>query len=81
MPSGFDYSGRVLAWAVVMGGPIAGTVFGVAGISLLWGWLGALLILTHPIRPSEKTACLTVLGLLLWFSAGFVTMMELAWAG
>src|SRR5437879_12456522 len=65
MPSEMDLPTRAFVWASVMGGPIAGTAWGLFGFhpSIGLGWLGLLLILAHPLRPSVITGCATLLGL------------------
>jgi hypothetical protein len=78
MPEGMRLADRVLVWATVMGGPVVGTAWDMgSGISL--GWLGLLLIPAHPVRPSVATGCITLLGLALWFFAGFVTVVVAVW--
>jgi hypothetical protein len=42
-------------------------------------WLGLPMILAHPLRPCGLTGFLTVLGLLLWFFAGFLAVMVAVW--
>jgi hypothetical protein len=72
---------RAFAWAIVMGGPVVGTWWGMAGYhaSVGIGWLGLFLIPAHPYRPHPATACVTFLGFAIWFFAGFVTFMVAAW--
>jgi hypothetical protein len=81
MPAGMRLSDRALIWASVMSGPIIGTVWGWAEFNLYikLGWFGLLLIPAHPLRPNIGTACVTVLGLLFWFFAGFLAVMEAVW--
>jgi hypothetical protein len=81
MPSGMRFADRVLIWSSVMGGPVVGTAWGMAEFhpSISLGWLGLLLILAHPIRPSVTTGCVTVFGLSLWFFAAFLAMMVAVW--
>jgi len=81
MPSGLRFADRVLVWASVVGGPVVGTVWGMAkfhtGIQL--GWLGLLLVPAHPIRPNVATGCGAVFGLVLWYYSGFLAMMVATW--
>lgn len=81
MPSGMQFSDRVLVWASVMGGPIVGTSWGIAGFHpfIGLGWLGIPLIPSHLIRPCAVTGCMTLFGLSLWFFAGFLAVMVAAW--
>lgn len=82
VPMGLRFSERVFVWASVMGGPIMGTIWGVAGPSqsfLMLGWLGALLVPAHFLKPCVATGCLTMLGFSLWFFAGFVEIILSAW--
>jgi hypothetical protein len=63
-------------WAIVMGGPIGGTAWGMCEYYpiILVGWLGLLLIPAHPCCPHPATGCVTLLGFALWFFAGFLTL-------
>jgi hypothetical protein len=74
MPLGMGIADWGLVWASVMGDPIVGTAWGLAGfhpvIALVW--LGLHLAPSHPVRPNPVTVCLTLIGLALWFFAGFV---------
>jgi hypothetical protein len=81
MPSGMDLADRALVWAHVMGGPIVGTAWGMAEFHPMigLGWLGLFLAPAHPVRPHPVMGCLTVLGLALWFFAGFLAMMVAVW--
>jgi hypothetical protein len=81
MPSGMRIPDRLLVWASVMGGPVAGTAWGIAEFhpSIMLGWLGLLLIPAHPMRPCAVTGCVTVVGLSLWFFAGFLAIMVAVW--
>lgn len=81
MPSGMEFTSRVLVWAAVFGGPVLGTAWEtvryhpVIGL----GWLGLLLAPSHPVRPHWATGLMTVAGLVLWFFAGFITVVVAVW--
>lgn len=81
MPSNWDLVERAWAWVFVMGGPIVGTWWGMAtfhlGIGL--GWLGLLLAPSHALWPNSATAAFTLVGLGLWFVAGFLTIVVAMW--
>ena len=81
MPSSMPLAERAQVWASVMGGPIVGTAWGMAAFhsAIGLGWLGLLITLAHPLRPSLATAWLTLVGLGLWFFAGFVAMIAAVW--
>ncbi len=81
MPTGMRLSDRALVWTSVMSGPIVGTVRSMVEFhpSIGLGWLGLLLMPAHPLRPNAGTGFVTVLGLFLWFFAGFMTVMVAAW--
>jgi hypothetical protein len=80
LPAGTRLTARALAWVFVMSGPIAGTAWGMADHvpAIAFGWYGLFLIPVHPIRPHPATACVTAVGLLLWFFAGFFAVL-VAW--
>ena len=65
------------AFPMIAGGPVVGSVLGMGQyypeVSL--GWLSLLPMATHPCRPSFATGCVTVVGLLLWFGAGFASLL------
>jgi hypothetical protein len=75
-PSNWGIASRAEVWAIVMGGPVVGTSWGMTEFhtSVAVGWLGLPLVPAHPFRPNAATGCLTILGLALWFFAGFATM-------
>jgi hypothetical protein len=82
MPSGMPWSDRAAVWAWVMAGPVAGFAWEMAdfipNVTAL-GCLGLLLVPAHPLCPNVATGCVTVVGLSLWFFAGFATMMCVVW--
>jgi hypothetical protein len=82
MPSGMPWSDRATVWAWVMAGPVAGFAWGLADFIPTvtgLGWLGLLLVPAHPVCPKVATGWVTVVGLSLWFFAGFVAMMCVVW--
>jgi hypothetical protein len=84
MPSGMGLADRASVWASVMGGPVVGTAWGMAEFHptfFVLGWLGLPLALAHPVRPQVATACLTIIGLVLWFFAGFLAMIVAVYGG
>jgi hypothetical protein len=69
-PSEFDFF-----FAVAAGGPVAGTAWGIGYyLPVKLGWVGLLLMPAHCCCPNLATACVTILGLVLWFFAGFVAL-------
>ena len=80
-PESWGVSSRSFAWASVMSGPAGLLALKVAPYhpSVSLGWLGLLLILAHPWRPGVVTGVATILGLVLWFFAGFVAFMVVTW--
>lgn len=81
MPSGMRVADRATVWGLVMGGPVFGTARGVVHLfpSIGLGWLGLLFIPAHAFRPNIATACVTLLGLSLWFFAGFLAVITAVW--
>jgi len=81
MPSSMGFRDRVMVWASVMGGPVVGTAWDMAAYhpAIYLGWLGLMLVPTHPARPHLATGLLTAAGLVLWFFAGFLTVMVAVW--
>jgi hypothetical protein len=77
MPWAMTVGDRIVVWAGVMSGPILGTAWEMHPFHtfICLGWLGLILILAHPVYPKTATACITLVGLLLWFLVGFVEMM------
>jgi hypothetical protein len=75
------FTDRALVFASVMGGPIVGTAWGMTDFHPIihLGWLGLVLIPAHPARPHVATGCTTVVGLVLWFFTGFLSMMMAVW--
>lgn len=76
MPSGMSLWNRAESWIVIMGGPIMSWVWAIRSVPIIeLGWLGMCLIPAHPIRPHWATGLLTLIGLVLWFFAGFITII------
>jgi hypothetical protein len=75
--SGLRIADRAELWAVVMGGPIVGTAWGMGEYHpiILVGWLGLLMIPAHPCHPHPVTGGVTLLGFSLWYFAGFFAVM------
>jgi hypothetical protein len=67
----------MVIWAVIMGGPVLDTLKGLTNAPLVTvlGWLGLLLTVAHPARPHWATGLMTVIGILLWFFAGFLSAL------
>jgi hypothetical protein len=63
-------------WGYMLAGPAWGTW---AGMGEHWfvvlGWLGIPLVFAHPLGPSRLTGIITILGLTLWFVAGFISVL------
>jgi hypothetical protein len=80
MPSSIRFVDRIFVFAAIMSGPLIGTAWGIAEFhsAIYLGWLGLVLIPAHPARPCIATACVTVIGLSLWFFAGFLAIMVAA---
>ncbi len=81
MPSGMDLQSRAFTWAALFGGPVLGTAWEMVGFHPVigLGWLGLFLAPAHPIRPHWATGLVTVAGLVLWFFAGFITVVVAVW--
>ena len=81
MPTNTSLAERLVTWVYVMGGPIMGTAWGMGDLFAVipLGWLGLLLIPAHPCYPHPVTACFTLLGLCVWFFAGFCAVMAAVW--
>jgi hypothetical protein len=61
------------SFSVLAGGPIVPTAWGWTDYhpTFKLGWLGLPLMPAHCIRPSTPTACITIIGTILWFFSGF----------
>ena len=81
MPEGLGFRDRAIVWAAVMGGPVLGIAWDMTFAPIRLGLLGGLLIPAHPVWPHWATALLTAVGLILWFFAGFITVMAAVWGG
>ncbi len=83
MPTGMDCVNRVAVWGTVMSGPVVGTLYGLGGFptGIMIGWVGALLVPSPVLRPGWFTALAAIVGLGLWFFAGFLTVMIGVWSG
>lgn len=81
MPYDMSLRDRTDIWAAIMGGPVTGTVWNLASshLAISFGWLGLLLVPAHPIRPNWVTGLITTVGLILWFFAGFYSVMVSVW--
>lgn len=84
VPSDANFYDRLFSWAAVMGGPFAGTGWGM--LPRLWpfimpGWLGLLLIPLHTVRPNFITLCATLFGFLMWYYSGFWSVIYGWYAG
>jgi hypothetical protein len=80
---------RVLVFAAMLAGPfcapilVGSEIFGHSPLAI-WQGLGALsipLIAAYPIRRSVASACLCLMGLALWFWAGFISVIYCFYAG
>jgi hypothetical protein len=84
-PSGWSWGDRLEAWAYMLSGPVllviqgGGPVPGVVGGTVCLGWLGLPAMAAHPIRPNPLTAALTVVGSVLWFASGIITIIDAVW--
>lgn len=68
---------RFRLWGVIMTGPMHATGTDAAfvrGIAPL-GWCGLLLGLTHVCWPRTWTAVVAVIGWMLWFTSGWLTIL------
>ena len=65
------------AFAMIAGGPVVGSALGMGRYYpiISFGWLSLLPMAAHPCRPSVLTGCITVVGLLLWFCTGYVSLL------
>jgi hypothetical protein len=81
--SGVSVDERARLWLAVMSGPLIGSWMGLMNYAppVCAGWLGLFLIAAHPLRPSRLTAFITILGLLVWFFAGFFTVAVAVFSG
>jgi len=81
VPSGRGLTDYAFTWAVVMGGPILGHLWGFAQYMpvLAFGWLGALLVPAHCVHANVTTGFLSSIGLFLWFSSGYLCAMVAWW--
>jgi hypothetical protein len=69
-------AGRLLLYPpglcmLIVTGPWLGTLHGIKEVMLV-GWIGALLSLAGPLRPSMATGFVTSVGLFLWFFSGLM---------
>ena len=79
MPPRMGLGERVRVWALVMGGPIFGTVENWHDPGIRLSWLSLLCIAAHPLRPNFVTAGMAVLGFLAWFFAGSISAIACVW--
>lgn len=87
LPSDWSLSKKVVGWLWFMSGPFCVFVMGINEIThpfvvscVLLGFIGMLLLFAHPLRPSRFTAVVSILGLILWFLASFITVIWAVWA-
>jgi hypothetical protein len=59
------------SWFWILMGPLMGTMHGATEAAMV-GWGGALMAVTHPINPTNRSACVTAVGLTLWFLSGMM---------
>jgi hypothetical protein len=81
LPSASSPLDRFLTWLEILSGPVYGTWLGLAMFHwlVLIGWCGLPLTMAHPIRPNAATAFLSLIGLVLWFGSGWVTIVVCVW--
>jgi hypothetical protein len=65
----------VRAWGIIVAGPIAGLLHGVATSCACIGCVMAPGVLAHPVRPSVWTGLLTAAALTFWFLTGWATLL------
>jgi hypothetical protein len=81
---GIRFLPRLLLWLLMMGGPIWGSLHGVVireyiplfgwvNVPLALGWFALPLIAADPLKPNPFTGALTIAGLVIWFSAGYIS--------
>jgi hypothetical protein len=59
--------------ASVAAGAVTATQLGISDVSLL-GWMGAMMAIVHPLRPTYVGGMITVVGLATWFLSGFFAL-------
>lgn len=89
VPDSTSAGDRLLVFAGMMAGPFCAYILlGSVDLSYspiaIWQALGVLsipLILAHPFKPSVATACISAVGLVFWFWAGFISVIYCFYAG
>lgn len=89
IPDSISAGERLRVFAAMMAGPFCPyALLGAVDLSYspiaLWQALGVLsipLILAHPVKPSVTTACISAVGLVFWFWAGFISVIYCFYAG
>ena len=81
LPTDWGWADRLSYWGLMLAGPVWGSSLGMGEHHsfIAFGWLGLPLAMAHPLKPHAVSGVLTVVGVALWFWAGFLSIIVAGW--
>jgi hypothetical protein len=77
LPLAASHDDRIVVWSVIISGPLFATVSGSVNYNpaLGIGWLAIPIIGYYLARPLQAKPWIAIIGVILWFLCGFITIL------